>query len=95
MPNGGSTPSTPAQTVSWLGTPTNLSNPTRANSTFSGWYTTQNFEEGTKVTTNVIPSDGPVTLYAKYVCSAPYVSNADNTACVQMQTVTLDAGTNG
>ena len=65
MSNGGTSPSTPTQTVRWWETPVTLSNSIKQWNVFMWWYTTEDFQEWTKVTTNAISSDSDVMLYAK------------------------------
>ncbi len=42
---------------------------TAANATFDGWYTSQNFDEATKVQTIPTGSKGNITLYAKFIAN--------------------------
>ncbi len=60
----------------------NLTTPTRANSTFGGWYTESSFTN--KLTQIVKGSTGNKTLYAKWTCNTGYTASGNS--CVQLCT---------
>ena len=67
------------------------------NRIFAWWYTTRNFEEWTRVSTNAIStddSDNTITLYAKWDCSTWYISSYDLTSCVP-QSYSINYNLNG
>lgn len=63
-----------------------LGTPTRANSTFLGWYTESSFTN--KITQIAKGSIGDKTLYAKWKCNDGWTANAAGTACTA-NTITL------
>ena len=73
----------PTETVRWWEETSSLPTPTRSNSTFTWWYMTSWYEEGTRVSVNYVPTESDsVTLYAKWECDGWYIESEDWTSCI-------------
>ena len=92
--NGGSSVTSQTNFKWWQPRSTKPTNPTRANSTFVGWFKDANFQEEFTFSSTTYVSEN-TTLYAKWTCNEGYSMSANGQKCEGSTAVMFDATTNG
>lgn len=92
--NGGSSVTSQTNFKWWQPRSTKPTNPTRANSTFVGWFKDANFQEEFTFSSTTYVSEN-TTLYAKWTYNEGYSMSANGQKCEGSTAVMFDATTNG
>ena len=79
-------------TVRWWEEWEELPIPTKYGSAFLWWYTSSSYDADTKVETNAITSDGPVTLYAKWEECGEWYKVVNNTCIDERAWIFYESG---
>ena len=91
--NGGSSVSSQTNFRWWQARSSKPTNPTRANSTFVGWFADENLTQDFTFSSTTYVSEN-TTLYAKWTCKDGYSLSADGQRCEWSSVVTFNATTN-